>query len=160
MFRKTLLIFSLLVTGCSSWTTPAPKDESAPPLEKVFSETYENVWRSTQLALASYPIKVNDSDSGIFETQLIRGDKTWVSPSVEKNPSGGQRYKISVRILKGNDKNGDPATKVIVLKRAEIQRDFFAETEKLPSDGLEELSIMYRIERELDISKTLAKLKR
>lgn len=134
--------------------------ESAPPLEKVFDETYETVWKAAQLALSKYSIRVNDMDSGIFETQSIHGDKAWLSPNVEKAISGGQRYKISVRILKGTKKSGAPATKVIILKRAEIQRDFFSEVEKLPSDGLEELAIMYRIERELEIAKGLARVKR
>ena len=112
------------------------------------------------MALTKYPMKINDVDACIFETAYIRGDKAWVSPSVETESSGGQRYKLTIKIIKGKNASGEPATKVTILKRAEIQRDFFSEFQKQPSDGLEEKSMMYRIERELAVEKALKKVKR
>lgn len=160
MLRKTLWIFSLvLLSGCASLTSP-PKTESAPPLEQVFEESYETMWRAVQFALKKYPMKVADIEAGVFETQDVRGDLAWRSPQVGEAKTGGQRYRISIKILKGKNSEGKEATKVIILKRAEVQRDFFSDFEKLPSDGLEEKSIMYRIERELFIEKGLKKVKK
>lgn len=162
MQQKTLWIFSLAVLlscgGCASLTAPPPQKSSAPPLEKIFENDLETVWRAIQLAMKKYPVQINDQESGIFETQFIRGEKAWISPPRTELPSGGQRYKISIRALKG--KTSVQSTQVSILKRAEIQRDFFSEVEKEPSDGLEEASIMYRIEREIAIEKALQKLKK
>jgi hypothetical protein len=146
--------------GCTSLTAPPSNETSAAPVEKVFQENLDTVWKSVQFAMSKYAVKINDIESGIFETQFVRGEKAWISPNQDEKTSGGQRYKISIRALKGKLADGTPSTKVVILKRAEIQRDFFSEFEKLPSDGQEELAIMYRIERELAIAKALAKLKK
>lgn len=162
LWISKLLSASLLVCSCASWTTPPKKDFSAPPLEKVFNESFDTVWRATQFAASKYAMKISDIDSGVYETQPIRSDKAWVSPNAgaDEHPSAGQRYKISIKILKGKDANNEPATRVTILKRAEVQRDFFSDFEKLPSDGLEEKSLMYRIEREIQIEKSLKKVKK
>lgn len=155
-----IFFVSLLLTGCTSLTTPPATESSAPPTEKIFQEELSPVWNAVQLAMSGYAVKINDIESGVFETQFIRGEKAWVSPNQDEKLSGGQRYKISIRALKGKTNDGLPSIKVTILKRAEIQRDFFSEFEKTPSDGQEELAIMYRIERELSIAKALSKIKK
>jgi hypothetical protein len=127
------------------------------PQELVFREPFENVWRAGQLAVARYPIKVNDMDSGVLETDNIKGDLAWNSPHLKRPPAGGRRYKLNIRILKGKVGGNAPGTKVIVSKRIDIQRDFFSPSESKPSDGLEEISILYRMQRELEVEKFLKK---
>jgi hypothetical protein len=156
--RVLTLGFLFLLSACASQDlTTAKPTESAEPQEKVFPESYDDVWRSVQLAMANYPIKVNNQDAGILETEAIKGDAAWNSPGQKRMTSGGSRYRIIVRVVKGRTEKNQPAGKVIILKLGEIQRDFFSPYEKLPSDGLEELAIMYRIERELQIEKALRK---
>ena len=151
-----IAVFTSLVVACSSSSERNDKIvDSAEPQEKIFAETYDDTWRAVQLALATYPIKVNNQDAGVLETEAIRGDAAWVSPGQKKAPTGGFRYRIIVRVVRGKTEKGKPAAKVTVLKLGEIQRDFFSAYEKLPSDGMEELALMYRIERELAIEKEL-----
>lgn len=149
--------------GCAL-TSPPPKDVSAPPTEKIFQEDLPKVWGAIQFAMSKYPVKLNDQETGVFETQYVRGEKAWNSPGQEEPIAGGQRYKISIRAIKGKpDGKSDaktPTTKVIIQKRAEVQRDFFTEFEKLASDGQEEMALMYRIERELEIASALSKIKK
>ena len=154
--RKMKLLLSLVfLIGCTSTTEQPKLVESADPQEKIFREPYDDIWRAVQLAMATYPIKVNNQDAGVLETESIRGDSAWVSPGQRRPPAGGFRYKIVVRVVRGRTDRNAPAGRVTILKSGEIQRDFFSAFEKLPSDGLEELSIMYRIERELAIDKSL-----
>ena len=49
------------------------------------------------------------------------------------------------------------ATKVTIVKETQLQVDFFSDPRSLPSDGLEEKSILYRIGREIQVERALAK---
>ena len=49
------------------------------------------------------------------------------------------------------------ATKVTIVKESNLQPDFFSDPRALPSDGLEEKAILYRIRREIEIERALAK---
>ncbi len=162
IFKRTLasLTLGIVISGCASWTAPPKKDFSAPPFEKVFKESFETVWKAVQITMSKYPMKLSDMDSGVYETQPIRGDKAWVSPNSPPVPPGGQRHKISIKILRGRDSLGLDATQVTILKQAELQRDFFSDYEKQGSDGLEEKSLMYRIEREIQIERSLRRIRR
>ena len=118
-----------------------------------------SVWKSCLIVLGKYPLKSYDEESGVIETDFIKGEDAWISPHKKKYVPGGYRYKLNLRVIKGKANNKN-ATKVIVLKQSELQKDFFAEPEKIQSDGLEELALLYRIERELALEKALSNVKR
>jgi hypothetical protein len=145
----------ILLAACATTPNNDSVVESAEPQEKIFKESFDDIWRAVQLAMANYPIKVNNQDAGFIETESIRADNAWVSPGHKKQVAGGFRYRLIVRVVRGRTERQSAAGKVTILKQGEIQRDFFSPYEKLPSDGLEELAIMYRIERELSIDKAL-----
>lgn len=149
----TLLIFNSFAAGCALF-----KDNSGPaptygPRSQVFYADFDAVWRATQIAVTAYPIRVNNYDLGVIETEEIDGYKAWTPPHREPRPDG-RSYKLNIKVVKGKI-NGREANKVSVLKEAFKQRDFFSEAENLTSDGLEEKSILYRIERELTIDRAL-----
>ena len=75
-WSSSFLALSLILTsGCGFMQTQSPK-EPLGPKEKVYFGKYDRVWRATQLALASYPIKVNNMDLGIIETDIIKVNRS------------------------------------------------------------------------------------
>jgi hypothetical protein len=160
-FRSTFLTASL-VLGLLGCTSPDVQEYDAAkasgPKQKVFEENFEKIWRAAQLALSNYPIRVNDMESGVIESDFIRGDDLWKSPIRGKPLPNGLRYKVIIRILKGSISE-KAANQVTVLKRIEFKKDFFSEYEAVKTDGLEEIAILYRIERELVIQQALEKAK-
>ena len=146
------LVFGLMLASCAS-KPPVAKQKLIH--QKIFYFPYDNVWRAAQLAL-KYPIAVNNMDHGVLETDFIKADDGFISPSEEKQPSSGIRYKISMILAKGRVE-GREGIRVTIQKTIERRRDFFSDTEALVSDGLEEKSIFYRIERELIIDEALKK---
>jgi len=153
IFKSTVLIFVL--GACAG---PMPKYEIDPDAveseERVLSDTFQNVWRALQLAMAEYPIRTNNQDAGILESEYIKGDQGFRVPGQEQNgPVAGRRYRLKARVFK----IAPNRTKVVIRKIVEKQKDFFSGPEKAPSDGLEELAIMYRIERELLIEQAAQK---
>jgi len=153
-------IFSfILFLQLASCTTMAPVSKTKPQQklihQKVFYFPYDNVWRAAQLAL-KYPIAINNMDHGILETDFIKADDGFISPGEEKMPSSGIRYKITMTLVKGKVE-GRESVRITIQKQIEKKRDFFSEAEILMSDGLEEKTIFYRIERELIIDEALKK---
>lgn len=126
--------------------------------QKVFFGTYDSVWRAAQLSLR-YPIATNNMDHGILETDYIKGDDGFISPTVDEIPSSGIRYKIALTLAKGKV-DGRESVRVTITKNVERRRDFFSEPELLVSDGLEEKILFYRMERELLIDEALKKAAR
>lgn len=150
-----ILLFSL-VSGCGSlFADNREPPATFGPREQIYFASFDQVWRATQLALQKYPIRVNNMDLGVLETDNIKGYKVWMPPH-RKSASGGLSYKLNVRVVKGVV-DGRSSVRVTVMKDTEMKKDFFASSKKLPSDGLEERSILYRIKRELLIDKALQK---
>jgi hypothetical protein len=122
---------------------------------KVFPFSYEDVWRAAQLSV-KYPIAVNNMDNGVLETDWVKAIDGYSSPVSTKSPTGGNRYKIILNMVKGKT-DGHMSVRVTVRKRIEKQNDFFSDVESLNSDGLEEEVILYRIEREIIIDDAIRK---
>jgi len=122
----------------------------------MYYGSFDQVWRATQLALQNYPMKINNMDLGVIETEQIKGYKVWMPPYKSEQSSGGLAYSLNVRLIKGKTQGRD-VVKVSILKETQIQKDFFSEPVRMPSDGLEEKAVLYRIGRELLIEKALEK---
>lgn len=123
--------------------------------QKVFFAPYDTVWRAAH-SVVKYPIAQENQDTGIIETEYIKGLDGWLPPNEQRPPSSGIRYKLTLIFAKGTTE-GRESTRVTIDKKMEILRDFFSEPEPMETDGLEEKIIFYRIERELIINEVLKK---
>lgn len=156
VFKGSSLILLLGFAGCSLFDPPVQNDKPTPPEKKVIFAPYDQVWRAGQLAMGKYPLSSNNMDTGLVETELIRGPEGFKTPLQTKAYSSGVKYKLVLRMVKGVV-NGKEAVRVSVAKKMEINRDFFSSPEQMVSDGLEEKVIVYRMERELAIEGALRK---
>lgn len=157
--KALILVVSLFsVSGCSLFDhTPDTKTRLAQrtTLQRIYFAPYDQVWRAIHTALR-YTIATENPDTGVIETEYIKGVDGWVPPGGKPNTSAGARYKIFIIMAKGRT-NGRESTRVTIEKRGEILKDFFSEPVPIESDGLEEAVLFYRIERELIIAEALKK---
>jgi hypothetical protein len=157
--KRTLkLIFSLsllFLNSCAS--IDSIHNKKGLYREAIYPAAYEKVWRAAEKSLENYVLANNNSESGIIQTDWIRGDDIWNPPTSQKKPSSGQRQKLTLFFTKGKS-NGTESVRIQIKKEAEILMDFVSEPETLISDGLEELNILYRIERELNIARSINRL--
>lgn len=156
---KTTLYFALALNlgACALFENRAGPKPEAGPREQVFFGNFDEIWRATQLALQSpnsYPLRVNNMDTGSIETETIKGSLVWIAPHQTETAGGGYSYRLIVRVIKGNIE-GRSAYKVTISKQATMQRDFFSEPEERPSDGLEEKVLLYRVGREIQIDRAI-----
>lgn len=145
---KHLSWISLIaLTGCLS---SAPKPEPI-ATEKEYKATYEATWRAVQQTIISYPLKTNNMDVGQIQTASIRGTNLFKVPFKETAASGGHRYSLSISVIKAGPKR----TRVSIVKDGSLYRNFISDPEEKATDGLEEMVLLYRIGRELDIEKAV-----
>lgn len=155
------IVLVALIAGCTTMSDDPERIEikDPGPKSKTFTSPFLNVWKSSLIVIGKYPLKSYDEDTGIIETDFIKGEEAWVAPHKKKGVSGGYRYKVNLRVIRGKGESKN-TTKVIVFKQIENQKDFFADADKIQTDGLEEKAILYRIERELALEEALSKVKR
>ncbi len=155
-----LLIISLqLLTSCAVFDAPEPtREELLKKIDtnRIYFYPYEKVWKAAQLVI-KYPLVVSNMDTGVIETDVLKGNDGFIPPGKKSNPDG-LRYIIRIQLIKGKTKNKE-SVKVVVAKIVQLARDFFSEPESIVSDGLEEKAIFYRIEREIGIQQAIDKIK-
>lgn len=158
--RKPLFLWALAALvlsagGCQTATERLDqKLKVGVPVVQVFFAKYEDVEAALKLAMLKYPQRVDNTEAGIFETDFVKADGRFKPPHKQIEYTSGYRYRILIRLVRGKT-DAKPAVKVVVLKQIEQVHDFFAEAAQMPSDGLEESVILYRIGRELTINKAL-----
>lgn len=150
------LFFLVILSGCALFRENSGPPETFAVRDEMYYGSFDQVWRAAQLALQNYPMKINNMDLGVIETEQVKGYKVWMPPYKTEQTSGGLAYSLNVRLIKGKSQGRD-VVKVSILKETQIQKDFFSEPVRMPSDGLEEKSILYRIGRELQIERALEK---
>ena len=91
-----------------------------------------------------------------METDYIKAVDGWLPPDQISPVYKSSRYKLVFGFAKGITNNKE-STRVTIEKKIEIFKDFISETKSVPSDGLEEQTLFYRIERELIIGQALKK---
>lgn len=152
---KTLLLLSAVLLLNSSCVSTQPNDE--PPKVRhyrIFFADYDQVLQAARKALIRYPIQTDDSDSGVLETEYIKGTEGFISPGQKRQPTAGLRYQLLFTFIKGKTRGKD-SVRVSVQKKIEVQRDFFSDLEEIKSDGLEEEVILYRMNREILIERAI-----
>lgn len=154
-FKKLLLlcIMTGALSACALFQDRKGPNAFIGPREEVLFAKFDEVWRATNIVLQSYPLRLSNMDEGLLETDDIKGYRAWEAPFPERKPAG-MNYRLSIRVVRGTSDNA-PATKVIILKDAKVQRDFFSNVKQVPSNGLEEKAILYRIKREIQIERAL-----
>lgn len=151
-------LFFVLATSTGCGLMSKPKETTVKsPVSRIYKYQFDKVWEATQKVLSKYSISVNNIDLGLLKTEHIKVNSIWKSPHQKKEPSGGYKYQITVRLVKGKH-NGKPSTKVSVFKKIKLQKDFFTKVKLKPTDGLEEKVILYRILREIKIKNAIDKL--
>ena len=147
---------STSITGCVSATQKLAAREGDAPYSRVFYANYEDVEIALKQSMIRYPQKVDNTEAGIFETDYIKGEARFKAPHKTSTFSPGYRYRLLVRLVRGRTEDR-PAIKVQITKKPEVVRDFFSDAESANSDGLEEQVILYRIGRELQLARAIAR---
>lgn len=109
--------------------------------------------------MKNYPLAVTNQEAGVIKTR-------WIDNTLEVNfaDSFGSsdavkaaKFKLVINVVKGYRSKREVA-KVTVYRRQMVEQDFLQGWKVIPSDGILEKTILYRIERNLAIAEKLKKI--
>lgn len=151
-----LLLPAVLFSGCSLFEKqPESIDQiiQKSSNQKIFFANYDIVWKAAHTAI-KYTIASENQDFGVIETDYVKSVDGWLPPDKTKPEYKSARYKLIFTFAKGKTE-GRESTRITIEKKIEVFKDFISETQVIPSDGLEEMALFYRIEREIIIGNAL-----
>jgi len=141
----------LLLTSCTSLY---PKQNVLHHVSKTFRANHAATWKAVVLALEDYPLKEQNQATGLILTNIIKGEKGW-RPPFKTNYSKNVAYRMHIQVIK--NESHPLLTTVHVTKQIFRHRGFIDGVQKIPSDGLEEQTLLYRIKREIVVEKMIAR---
>lgn len=153
-----LFSLSLTLSGCSLFEKqPDSIDQIIQKAsnQKIFFANYDLVWKAAHTTI-KYTIASENQDFGVIETDYVKSVDGWLPPDKTKPDFKSARYKLIFTFAKGKTDNRD-STRITIEKKIEVFKDFISETQIIQSDGLEEMALFYRIEREIIIAQALRK---
>lgn len=155
----SLIISLLLISGCGSQVLQSESPEAIierSSQQKIFHAPYDEVWKAAHSVL-KYTIAAENQDFGVIETDFIKAVDGWLPPFRTRPQFPSSRYKLIISFARGKKGESQETVRVTIDKKIEVFKDFISEVKNVNSDGFEEKTIFYRIERELIIAKALKK---
>lgn len=155
----SFIVISLLISGCGSNTLQPETPEAIierSSQQKIYFAPYDEVWKAAHSVL-KYTIAAENQDFGVIETDYIKAVDGWLPPFRTKPQFPSSRYKLVLSFARGKKGEAQETVRLTIEKKIEVFKDFISEVKTVPSDGFEEKTIFYRIERELVIAKALKK---
>lgn len=155
----THAILLVVFVSCSSYEQFKYITEEFEIPNKVFRFDYNQTWLAVLQVMKKYNLELTNQEAGIIKTR-------WEDNTLEVNfaDSFGSsdsvkaaRFKLIVNVVKGFRSNKE-VTKVTVYRRQMIEQDFLQGWKVIPTDGILEKTILYRIERNLKIADKLKKI--
>jgi len=160
LFRLTAYFIAVaMLSTCSSYEQFRYITEEFEIPNKVYKADFNQTWLAVLQVMKKYNLELTDQEAGIVKTR-------WIDNTLEVNfaDSFGSsdavkaaRFKIILNVVKGFRSNTE-VSKVTVYRRQMIEQDFLQGWKVIPSDGILEKTILYRVERNLKIAGRLKKI--
>lgn len=157
LYKFSLFVgLSLVLGSCSSYDQFRHITEEFEVPTKIYKVEYNQAWQAVSDVMKKYNLEVKSQQSGLIKTR-------WEDNTLELNFSDsfgssdtikGAKFKLVVNVIKGF-RGTREVSKVTVFKRQLIEQDFLQGWKVVPSDGILEKTILYRIDRILRIEKKL-----
>jgi len=143
---------------CSQCKTEYITEEFEVPT-KVFPADFNMSWQAVLQVMKKYDLALQNQEAGIIKTR-------WIDNTLELNfaDSFGKsdtvkaaKFKLIINVVKGY-RGSREVSKVSIFKRQLIEQDFLQGWKEVPTDGIQEKTILYRIERTLAIERKLKQI--
>ncbi len=126
---------------------------------RVYVTDFNTAWQAVLDAMKSIRLDVTNREGGFLQSR-------WMDNTKEKNFADGDgstapymraQYRFKVTVAKGVY-NRVKAVKITVQREQFVQRDALDDLHAMPSDSIEENTLLYRIGRIINVKTRLAKL--
>ena len=152
LMTKKIFYFLLPLLLISCVHTKEPSNSLLIPASK------EKVWKVLVEIFKTYPLKTIDGQIGYIETEVIKNSNPQFWKAPHQKIKGSKDFSGYSYVLKVNLSYNRPISTVTITKKLYKQKGFISQKQELPSDHLEEISLIYQISRELEVQTLLKSL--
>lgn len=154
-----VVVLCMLFSTCSSYDKFRYITEDFQVPSKIFKFNYDKTWLAVLQTVKRYDLATKNQAAGIIKTK-------WVDNTLELNFSDSfgsndsvkaAKFKLIINVVKGY-RGKKEVSKVTIYKRQMVEQDFLQGSKIVPSDGILEKTILYRIGRSLSITRNLEKI--
>jgi hypothetical protein len=142
------LVVIILAQSCSSYKNFRYITEEFEMPSELYKADFNQTWKAVIDTMNKFDIALQNLESGVIKTR-------WMDNTTEVNfaDSFGNndsvkaaKFKLTLNVVKGF-RSGKEVTKVTVYKRQLVEQDFLQGWKEVPSDGIQEKVILYRVGR-------------
>ena len=153
---KVLLLITFLFSSCASYEKFKLITEELEIPSQVFASDYNQTWQAVIQVMKRFDISYQNQESGKIKTRWM--DNTlqvnFADSFGSKDSIKAAEFKLLINVAEGYS-YGRKVTKVTVFKRQRVENDFLQGWKEKPTDIIQEKTLLYRIERLIDIDKKL-----
>lgn len=154
-----LLVLLSFATSCASYQKFKHITEEFEMPSKVYKADFNQSWKAILAVMKKYDLSLQNIESGVIKTRWM--DNTSELNFADHFGSSGAvkaaKFKLVVNLVKGF-KSGREVSKITVYRRQLVEQDFLQGWKEIPSDGIHEKVILYRIDRMLTIDNKMKKI--
>lgn len=150
------IIFLLFLSSCASYQNFKYITEEFEIPSKVFKADFNQTWQAVIQVMKKFDIASQNQEAGFIKTRWIDNtnelnfsDSFGSSDSVKS-----AKFKLLVNVVKGF-RGSMEVTKITIYRRQLVEQDFLQGWKEIPSDGIAEKTLLYRIERLIQIDNKL-----
>lgn len=148
--------FLLLLSSCASYQQYQQVAEEFEIPSKVFKADYNQAWQAVLQYMKKYDLALQNQEAGVIKSRWIDNtmEMNFIDSFGTSDSVKAAKFKIVVNVVKGF-KGSREVSKVTVFKRQMVEQDFLQGWKVIPTDGILEQTILYRIQRIVDIDNQL-----
>lgn len=161
MINKFMLLSSILIfgMGCSSYEKYRQITEELEIPAKVFKADFNQTWQAVLQVMQRFDVAFQNQEAGKIKTR-------WMDNTLEVNfaDSFGSNDKVKaaefnllINVAEGFS-YGRKVSKVTVYKRQRVENDFLQGWKEVPTDGIQEKTLLYRIGVWIDMDNKLREI--
>lgn len=148
MKEINLVIISIIlsVSGCASYEKFRQISEELEIPSKIYKADFTQTWQAVLQVMKRYDLDKTNREAGKIVTR-------WMDNTLEVNFTDSfasseavkaAERKITISVAEGYS-YGRKVTKVTIFKRQKVEQDFLQGWREIPTDGILEKTILYRI---------------
>ena len=144
--KKILLIILFLLHGCASYERFRYITEEFEIPSLIFKVEYSQAWIAVKQIMNDYDIADSNQEAGMIKTRWMDNtlELNFADSFAKSDSVKAAKFKLIVNVVKGF-RGSREVSKVTVYKRQLVEEDFLQGWKEIPSDGIFEKTILYRI---------------
>ncbi|MCT4640916.1 MAG: hypothetical protein N4A33_01375 [Bacteriovoracaceae bacterium] len=157
--NKLLLLSLFLISSCTSYEHFKRITEEFDVPAKVYKADFTQTWQAVIQVMKKFDISYQNQEAGKIKTR-------WMDNTLQVNftDSFGSKDAVKaaemmmvINVAQGFS-YGRKVTKVTIFKRQRIEHDFLQGWKETPTDGIQEKTLLYRIQRIIQNDNELRKI--